>query len=218
MAGANATSRANIERFDSIAAGWDANPRRVALARAVASAILAQVKPTGIECAMEFGCGTGLVTGLLAPHLGQVLAADNSVGMLDVLRDKLRQHGIHNVEVLQADLSERVPDGPYDLIFSSMVMHHIADVAGLLVGIHDALTPGGRIALADLELEDGTFHSADTPGIMHWGFAPEVLTDWAQTAGFLDIEIVPVHQTKKEQPDGTERTYTVQLMTGRRPK
>jgi cyclopropane fatty-acyl-phospholipid synthase-like methyltransferase len=124
-----------------------------------------------------------------------VVAVDSSGGILDVLRDKLQQHDIRNVEVLQAYLSERVPDGPYDLIVSSMVMHHIADVAGLLAGIYDALTPGGRIALADLTLEDGTFHSADTSGIMHWGFAPEVLIDWAQTAGFVGIEIFDVHQT-----------------------
>jgi SAM-dependent methyltransferase len=216
MAEVNAASKINVERFDAIAATWDENPRRIALARAVAGAILDQIALTGTERAMEFGCGTGLVTALLAPNLGYVLAADSSQGMLDVLRGKLEGHGIRNVETLQADLSDVVPAGPFDFVCSSMTLHHIEDVAGLISRIHDRLAPGGRIAFADLAREDGSFHDADTAGIMHHGFEPAELTAWLQAAGFIDIAVSTIYQVRKVRPDGSEREYPVLLVTARR--
>ncbi len=104
-------SHANAERFDSIAATFDDNPTRVALARAVANAIREEVPLAGGERAMELGCGTGLVTALLASNLEHVLAADGSAGMLDVLRRKLGDLGIQNVEPLEADLANQMPRG-----------------------------------------------------------------------------------------------------------
>lgn len=212
----NAASRANVERFDSIASTWDESPTRAALARAVSSAILARIAPTGLERALEFGCGTGLVTALLAPSVGHLLAVDSSCGMLDVLRGKLREHRILNVETMQADLAHGMPPGVFDLVCSSMTLHHIADIERLLSRIHGVLAPGGRIALADLAREDGSFHGADTPGIMHDGFEPVELIRWAQAAGFADIKVVTVHQIRKTLPDGTDREYPVLLLTSRR--
>lgn len=217
MTNADSASKANAERFDAIAATWDENPTRVATARGVAGAILATVTLAGTEQAMEFGCGTGLVTGLLAPNLGHVLAVDGSEGMLDVLRGKLQGHGIGNVETLQADLPEGMPAGPFDFVYSSLTMHHIEDVEGLLARIHDGLAPGGRIALADLAREDGSFHREDTAGIMHHGFDSAQLKRWAEVAGFADISVTVVHQISKTRPDGSTHEYPVLLMTARRP-
>lgn len=218
MAELNAASRANVERFDSIASTWDESASRVALARAISSAILARVAPTGLERALEFGCGTGLVTALLAPSVGHVLAVDSSGGMLNVLRGKLRAHRILNVETMQADLAHGMPQGPFDLVCSNMTPHHIEDVERLLSRIHGGLAPGGRIALADLAREDGSFHGLDAPGIMHYGFEPVELLRWAQAAGFADINVATVHQIRKSLPDGTEREYPVLLLTARRPR
>ena len=39
-----------------------------------------------------------------------------------------------------------------------MVMHHVADVAGLVRSMTQQLATGGYVALADLDVEDGTFH------------------------------------------------------------
>ena len=53
-------------RFDRVAGEWDANPARVALARAVTEAIRASVPLRPDMAVMDFGAGTGLVTlGLL---------------------------------------------------------------------------------------------------------------------------------------------------------
>ncbi|MCO5105750.1 MAG: methyltransferase domain-containing protein [Burkholderiaceae bacterium] len=213
----HATNRAHVAHFDAVADTWEEDPRRTAIARAVASAILDAVPLAGTERAMEFGCGTGLVTALVAPSVGRVLALDSSAGMLDVLRRKLRELGIENVEPMEADLAQRMPAGPFDLVFSSMTLHHIEDVAGLIARVHDVLAPGGRIAFADLDREDGSFHGADVPGVMHHGFEAAQLTRWIEAAGFADVQVRIAHRIRKSREDGSTREYPVLLVTARRP-
>lgn len=210
-----APKRTGIEHFDSVAAAWDDNPTRVAIARAVATAILDSLPLAGTERAMELGCGTGLLTGLLAGSVGSVLAVDSSRGMLDVLRRKLRELDIRNVEPLEADLSAALPAGPFGLVFSSMTLHHIADVPGLFARLRERLAPKGRVALADLAREDGTFHTPDIPGVMHHGFDPEDLLRWLRAGGFEDPQVRPVHVVRKAGADGSAREYPVLLATAR---
>jgi tRNA (cmo5U34)-methyltransferase len=74
--------------FDQAAATWDDKPVRVALMKSVAGAIVRQDQPTSAMDMLDYGCGTGLVSFFLAPHVGTVTAADSSDGMLAVLRKK----------------------------------------------------------------------------------------------------------------------------------
>lgn len=212
----HAETRANVARFDEIAASWDESPLRTELAQTIGHAIIAAVTPTGTERALEFGCGTGLVTALLAPRLGHVVAADNSEGMLDVLRNKTRQLRLDNIEPRRMDVASEIPAGPFDLIFSGMVMHHIDDVADLLLRLANELTPGGRIAVADLETEDGTFHG-EAEGIMHHGFEPADVVHWLQQAGLHQASARRIHKIHKTGADDREHDYPVFLATARKP-
>lgn len=49
------------------------------------------------------------------------------------------------------------------------------------------LKKGGFIALADLDREDGSFHTEDT-GVHHYGFDREELKEIAQSVGFKNIK------------------------------
>lgn len=216
MNDAQAISRANIERFDKIASGWEDNPRRIALSRGIGRAILDAVPLAGTERALEIGCGTGLVTAILAPSLGRVLAVDSSGGMLSVLRGKLRDAGIQNVEVLEADLSQEMPEGPFDFVFSSMTLHHIVDVAELFARVYERLAHSGRVAFADLAREDGSFHANDAQGVIHHGFEPEQLRRWLEAAGFVDTQVRTAFVTRKTRDDGSTREYPILLATAQR--
>ncbi|HDK02847.1 MAG TPA: class I SAM-dependent methyltransferase [Gammaproteobacteria bacterium] len=211
----DAVTRLNVERFNAVAGSWDENPVRVELAQAVARAIGEAVPPTAQTRAMEFGCGTGLVTALLAPGLGHVVAVDSAAGMLDVLRTKVRELGLDNVEPLEMDLAQSLPEGPFDLIFSGMTLHHIEDVPALLARLRGLLAPGGHVALADLEREDGTFHG-DAPGIMHHGFDPSSVAGWLAEAGFDEVHTRRVHVVRKTGSDDRPREYPVFLADARR--
>src|SRR5262245_48238600 len=50
----------------------------------------------------DLGCGTGLVSGLIAPHVGRVIAVDGSADMVQAARRRLK--GATNVEVRRGDL------------------------------------------------------------------------------------------------------------------
>lgn len=211
----NAVTRLNVERFNSIAGSWDDNPVRLELAQAVARAIAAAVPLAPDAQALEFGCGTGLVTALLAPELGRITAVDSAAEMLKVLREKARELGLDNVEPVEMDLSQALPPGPFDLIFSSMTLHHIEDVPALLARLSGLLAPGGRLALADLEREDGTFHG-EMPGVMHHGFEPAAVAGWLSAAGFGEIATRRAHVVHKTGSDDRPHDYPVFLISARR--
>jgi len=90
-------------------------------------------------------------------------------------------------------------------------------VPGLLARLAAHMTPGARLAVADLEQEDGSFHGPDVPGVMHHGFAPETLSAWLAGAWFEDIAIHTAHVIHKTGDDGERRSYPVLLATARRP-
>ena len=98
------------------------------------------------------------------------------------------------------------------LAISLLVLHHVANTAAALAAIRGLLRPSGRIALADLDTEDGTFHDAHSEGIHHLGFDRNVLGDLARAAGFVDVEFL----TAIEIVEG-ERRFPVFLLLGRNP-
>lgn len=215
---ASSHSQSNIDRFNEIAASWDENAGRVGTASGVARSMLAALELSGDERALEFGCGTGLVTALMAGSVQHVTAADSAPGMLEVLDRKRKELGLDNVQTLQADVSAETPPGSYDLIFSSMTLHHIQDVAALFRRLAGLLAPGGRVALADLDAEDGSFHGADKPGIAHHGFKRSAVEQWLRDAGLEDIRISTAHTVHKEVADGQERDFPIFLAVARKPR
>ena len=58
--------------FDQSAATWDSEPRRIALMQAVGEAILWEARPTREFNALDYGCGTGLVSLFLLPYVRSV--------------------------------------------------------------------------------------------------------------------------------------------------
>lgn len=187
---------AGTEHFDQAEATWDLAERRVALAHGVAQAIRARVAPAPALAVLDFGCGTGLVTLAMAAWVGSITGADSSPEMLRTLGEKAVALGI-KVAPLALDTAGTTPlGGPYDLIVSSMTLHHIADVPALLARFHDHLLPGGQVALADLDAEDGSFHdSAD--GVHHQGFDRNELAGWLAGAGFTAIHLDTATVTAK---------------------
>jgi len=195
------------ERFDKAASTWDLLDRRVLLARGISKAIMGRIPLSKKMGVLDFGCGTGLVTLALAPQVGSITGADTSTGMLDTLAEKAREANapVH-LRHLGADGSGDL-GGPYDLIVSSMTLHHVADVPALLRRFVSSLNPGGQVALADLDEEDGTFHE-DTAGVHHHGFPREQFEAWLAEAGFRQIQLETAFVTNKEGRD-----YSVFLAT-----
>lgn len=202
---------AHAQRFDLEAATWDDNPRRVRLAKAVADAIIRRLPLTRAMDVLDFGCGTGLLTLNLLPHIRSITGADTSSEMLEMLRKKVEVHGLHHVDTLLLEPHEPlVPRKRYDLITSSMTLHHIQDLEALFHQFQACLGPGGRIALADLDKEDGTFHE-NVEDVHHLGFERNELLALLGHAGFEDLEATTAFEVRRNGRD-----YPVFLIVGRR--
>jgi len=196
--------------FDAAAMLWDEEPRRVKLAEDIASAIRATLPLSAEWDAMDFGCGTGLLTLQLAPDLKSMLGVDSSGGMLDRLNAKLQDRNIENVRTKLCDLEKgELPDGLFHIITSAMTLHHVPEIVPLLRSLRSLLHPGGRIALADLETENGSFHE-DATGVFHHGFGRKQITEMLSVCGFSDISI-----STAATIDKVTGSYPIFLVTAR---
>ncbi|HSA16622.1 MAG TPA: class I SAM-dependent methyltransferase, partial [Spirochaetota bacterium] len=137
--------------FDAHAATWDGNPSRVKLAREISTAMTSSIEIRKDMDALDFGCGTGLVTLALLPLARTVTGIDSSRGMLEALDRKIAAAGLRNIKTAfyDADSGEPVP-GRYHVAVSSMTFHHVRDTEALLRRLHEALHPGGTLCVADL--------------------------------------------------------------------
>lgn len=207
-------TRLDAAHFDSKARQWDGNPVFQERARKIAEAIRRTVPLGSDMSALDYGCGTGLLSFPLKDELGAILLADSSRGMLDVVTEKISQHGVRNMKTAQLDLlSDPAPAQRFDLIYTAMTLHHVPDTDAILRIFHDLLKPGGYLCIADLDKEDGTFHGLDID--VHHGFDRTGLQQRASAAGFGNIGFQTVFSIEKQQETG-KRDYPVFLMCGRR--
>jgi len=204
-----------MTNFDERAIDWDSDPQKVERARVVADAIRNAVPLSNDMNALEYGCGTGLLSFALQEDLGQITLADTSQGMLDVLSEKISASGVMNMHPARLDLStDPLPAEKYHITYSLMVLHHIHDAKGILNKFYDVLEPNGYLLVADLDKEDGSFHTDGTIDV-HKGFAQNELQTWVEDAGFGDVQFSMVYEITKEV-HGREKTFPIFLMTAQK--
>jgi 2-polyprenyl-3-methyl-5-hydroxy-6-metoxy-1,4-benzoquinol methylase len=208
------TIKLDASHFDSKARQWDNNPVFQERGLKIAQAIRRAVPLHPGMSALDYGCGTGLLSFPLKHELGAILMADSSGGMLEVVAEKIAAQDVANMTTLQLDLLVDAPPAQrFDLIVTSMTLHHVPDTDHILRVFHGMLNPGGYLCIADLDQEDGSFHGPEVD--VHHGFDRADLGQRAAQAGFADIHFQTVFSIAKERESGT-REYPVFLMAARR--
>jgi ubiquinone/menaquinone biosynthesis C-methylase UbiE len=204
--------------FDQEAASWDDKPARVQLARGVGEAIMREAAPKSDMTVLDYGCGTGLLGLYLLPHVAGVTGADNSSGMLEVLQGKIVRGGLEHMKTLRLDLEhDPVPGDRYDLIVTSMTLHHLADVEKTLRGFRRLLRPRGTLCLADLDTEPGTFHTAAAAvSVHHHGFDRQKLKKLLTKVGFATAKDTTAVSFTKSVEVGGEAAFSIFLITAQR--
>lgn len=184
------------ERFNQAAEGWDQGDMRQNIAQAVFQTITSRIALLNHMNIMDFGAGTGLLSFKIAPMVKSVAGVDLSEKMLEQLEgknsDKIR------VEAICQNICEEALEKQFHGIVSSMAMHHVEDTADLFRAFHTHLKRDGFIAIADLEAEDGTFHSHGNEGVHHFGFERDALRETIEKAGFENVRFHHAHTVEKE--------------------
>lgn len=192
--------------FAHKAGSYEQIPSRVDNVDSIAQAIIGTISLDPGWHLLDFGSGTGLLLERLAPLVDRITAVDVSPAMNRQLEAKLG-HLPCAVDIVAMDLSTASLDRQFNGIVSSMTMHHIADIGAMFEKFHAMLKPGGFIAIADLDSEDGSFHSEDT-GVHHFGFERAAIAAAATAAGFGAAQVGSASCIHKPQGD-----YGVFLLT-----
>lgn len=200
--------------FDERAKDWDSDPMKVDRARSVAKAICAAVDIHPGMTALEYGCGTGLLSFFLQNEFASITLADTSQGMLDVLSDKIKAAQTAHMHPVRLDLAvDPLPAQKFDVTYSLMVLHHIPGTDVILHKFHEILKPGGWLVVADLDKEDGSFHTDGSTDV-HLGFGRDELQKHVEATGFTEVHFSTAYEIHK-MIDEEQKTFPVFLMTAR---
>ena len=96
---------------------------------------------------LDLGCGFGYFCRWAAQAgAAKVVGVDSSERMLAHARSETRDSGI---TYRQADLEDlALPPASFDLVFSSLAIHYVADLQRLLGAVRDWLVPEGRFVFS----------------------------------------------------------------------
>jgi 2-polyprenyl-3-methyl-5-hydroxy-6-metoxy-1,4-benzoquinol methylase len=192
----------SLERFNQLAKEWDAKPERVKGALTFVNKIK-EYLPDDISnhSLLDYGSGSGLVSFGFADDVKSILGLDFSSGMVDVYNEKAKKIGFKNIESKLHNIDkESLDENQFDIIATNMTMHHITDTSSFIKKLSSALKPSGKLFIADLDIEDGTFHS-DNTGVIHFGFERESLINYFKDAGLTNIKIETLQSIPKPHRD-----------------
>lgn len=179
-----------MNTFDTYAAQWD-SPARVERAQEIAQAMLNGGAPLVPRSALEFGCGTGLITRQVYRAQTRYTLLDPSEGMCAVAKQYVQTQRWPNVHVIQGGLNAPELRGQqFGWIYTAMVLHHIPDLVPIFSGFYEKLLPGGVLSIVDLMPDTGLFHADEADFAGHHGFDLEGLVAQLEGVGFR----MPAHQ------------------------
>jgi 2-polyprenyl-3-methyl-5-hydroxy-6-metoxy-1,4-benzoquinol methylase len=200
--------------FDQEAAVWEEKPERVKIAKNVSQSMLKTIPFDSSMHVLDFGCGTGLISLAIQPHVQTITGIDTSQGMLKVFQNKVDTQHLLNVKIRYLDLEhEDTLSEKFHVIVSSMTLHHVPDTQKILDKFYQLLEPKGILALADLDREDGLFHQ-DNHGVFHHGFDRTALSHLFEKAGFRNTQVQTAAETMRSVPNQDQRKFTIFLISG----
>lgn len=151
-----------------------------------------KVKTESGKTAADIGAGTGFMTeGLLNAGLNVVIA-ESSPEMIEILKQKFGH--FREVQIVKSSQQKiDVADNSVDYVFSNMFLHNIETPAEVIKDMLRILKPGGKLAITDLaEHRHEDFQKQHNH---RWpGFNMPDLYEWFVEAGLKEISIEVLNQ------------------------
>ena len=168
-------------------AQWLERDERVAEERPEAVLDAMALEPGDVVA--DVGCGSGYYARRMARRVqpgGTVYCEDIQPEMLEIMQQLADAEDVTGIEtVLGTSTDPMLPEGEIDWIIIADVYHEMSEPEPMLAGIRESLSPGGRVALLEYRVEDGT---GDQIKADHTMSVRQVLNEW-QAAGFELVEL-----------------------------
>jgi len=204
--------------FSDRAAKWD-DPKRVKRAQVISEQIKNYIDIKENYKALEFGCGTGLISFNLKDKFNSINLVDTSKGMIEVLNSKIEENNIRNMRTFELDINKehKLENESYDIIYSSMVMHHVINLEKTLKNLYSLIKKGGYLCIVDLDEDDGSFHEEEEGFNGHNGFNQEEFSNLLSEVGFDNINSKTFYHGEKELSNKIVK-YSLFIMVGVKSK
>jgi SAM-dependent methyltransferase len=185
-------------------AGWLERPEREKEEHVSKLMPSLSVKPG--EVVADLGAGSGFHTMKLAKLVGptgKVYAVDIQPQMLEIIRKRVKQEKITNVELVRNTEKElKLPANSVDLILMVDVYHELSYPHEMTVEMVKALKPGGRLVFVEFRLEDEkvpilTVHRMSERQVLR-EMEPHALRH-VRTLGHLPWQHVIIFEKKSDQ-------------------
>jgi SAM-dependent methyltransferase len=209
---------ANNLRFNAEAAAWDSQPSVQQASKLALQTLLQRIPSLSSQSeykaitdldVLEIGCGTGVLSFMVAPYVHSIVAVDPAEGMVSALKLKLAASPeVQNIFPVNAILGD--PDDErihvaghkrFDLILSHLVLHHIPSLQDVLRTMYGCLKEGGMVALTDFEdfgPEARRFHPENKmDGVERHGISRKEMEKLMREAGFKDLTIETAFSMEK---------------------
>jgi ubiquinone/menaquinone biosynthesis C-methylase UbiE len=201
--------------FDEIAPRWD-DMRRTYFSERVRDRALSEARVQRGKLAADVGVGTGFITEGLIGHGVEVLAIDESLPMLQVLRRKaFGGAGLHCC----IGSAERLPvrAGAVDYVFANMCLHHVVHPAAAIGEMARILKKGGTLIITDLDEHAFAFLTEERTD--RWmGFRRADVRTWFAEAGLKDIMVGDTGERASVPSDSTDNCADISIFIARGKK
>lgn len=184
--------------FNTVAENWD-NSMRIERSKKISEEIRANIETLNLRTALEFGCGTGLISFNLVDLFEEIDLIDTSSKMIEIVNEKARILEKNNVRGFCKNLLEESHNKKYDCIFTSMALHHVKDIEKIFNKFYDLLENDGILCIVDLDEDvDGKFHSNEEGFDGHDGFDHDLLITTAEKCRLKTEKIYTFYVGTKE--------------------
>jgi SAM-dependent methyltransferase len=178
---------------------------------------------------LDYACGPGTVTAILAGHATEFVGIDLSANMVKAYNDRFASSSDVNAKAVVGDLFSPTDSNPslsdplfhgFDLAAIGFGFHHFDDLPLATARLVARLKPGGVFMIADFVTHAKVASHAEHT-IAHHGFGEEEVRNIFTGAGLVDFGYLEIPGPVKmvfKGGDGKEHHRQVFLAKGKKPE